>query len=155
MYFERTHDYALVKRIVTHPKIWPNVIDDFAPSAEAYQPAQAEGIWYVLAQDGDEVLGVIAFIERSPIIFEIHPVLLPECWYSLRQKPAVLGAMDWIWQNTRAQSIIGAVPVLAHRTKLRLPPKLGMTQYGVHPKSFLKNGKLVDQVLFAVSRPGL
>jgi RimJ/RimL family protein N-acetyltransferase len=154
MTFELTRDMAAVRAVITHPKIWANVIDDFSPAREDFQPIDSDFILYVLPKEDERILGVVAFEMRSHIVFEMHPVLLPETWWQWgKAKEATLGAMNWIWENTQAERIIGCVPLLKHRTKLRFPPKLGMTQYGVHPKSFLKGGVLVDQVLFGVSRP--
>ena len=154
MTFERTHDLEIVGSIITHPRIWPNVIDDFSPPREEFQPSPSEAIYYVLPKEDGRVLGAICFAMLSNVVYEIHPVLLPETWWALgKAKEATLGAMNWIWENTKCQRIVGYVPLLSHRTKLRFPPKLGMAQYGVNPKSFLKNGALVDQVMFGVSRP--
>jgi RimJ/RimL family protein N-acetyltransferase len=154
MTFERTRDMDVVREIITHPRIWPNVIDDFSPPREEFQPIASESILYILPKEDERVLGVICFAMLSHIVFEIHPVLLPETWWEFgKAKEATLGAMDWIWKNTDCQRIVGYVPLLRHRTKLRFPPKLGMVQYGVNPKSFLKGGVLVDQVMFGLSRP--
>lgn len=140
---------------MTNPRIWPFLTDDYSPSAEDFQPNPSESIWYVLAKDGDAVLGVLPFVMLSRVVFEFHAALTPECWWTLgAAKAAALGAIAWIWANApTCQRIVGYVPLLKHRTKLRFPPKLGMTQYGVNLKSFMKAGVLVDQVEFGVSRP--
>jgi hypothetical protein len=149
----RTRNLDLVRSIVTHPKIWPNVIDDYSPPQEAWVPNPSESVCYVLVLDGNEALGVVAFLSLSHIIFEIHPLFFPETWWSNRAKAAALASIDWIWKNTDCQRIVGNVPLLKHRTKLRFPAELGMVQHGINVKSFMKNGQLVDQVEFGISRP--
>jgi hypothetical protein len=151
---ERTSDAALIQRLITTPAIWKDVIDDFAPSPEEYKPLISEGMIYLLAQDQDDIVGLFIFQMRSWTEFEFHAVVLPEMWLKLKAKPAALAAFDWIWNHyPTCQRIVGYVPVLKHRTRLRLAPKLGMTQFGLDPNSFQKDGRLWDRACFGISRP--
>jgi hypothetical protein len=81
--FERTNDYALVRMVMTHPKLYRHLADDLSPAREDYDPPQGEHVWYVLAYDetpGDglrELLGLWMLYPQNGICWEIHTALLP------------------------------------------------------------------------------
>lgn len=155
MEFERTRDFRLIKQIITMPAIWKDIIDDFSPAPEQYQPIESEGVWYILARDEGEIVGLFVFEMRSHIVFEMHGLVLPSAWLKGKAKPAALGAIDWMWEHSPAKRIIGHVPVFKHRTRLRFPPKLGMTAFGKDDLSFQKDGRLYDRMCFGISKPSL
>lgn len=152
MTFERTFDYALVKAIITHPAIYPHVSDDFSPSAEEYKPIESEFVWYVKVKDDGEILGVWIFVPENAICWKIHTCLLPTAWGARAAKAAKMMA-QWIWKNTQCVRIITDVPE-TNRLALMFALKSGMTRYGMNPKSYMKDGKLLDQVVLGISKPG-
>jgi RimJ/RimL family protein N-acetyltransferase len=146
--FEYTTDSKLVKSIVTHPRIWPHVTDDFSPNVEAYVPPQA-GI-YLLVKDGDETLGLFFLHPHNAICWEIHTCLLPNAW-GQRAKQVVKEAAPWIFAHTGCKRIITNVPDY-NRLALRLAKEAGMEQFGVNEKSFQKKGQLHDQIMLGLSK---
>src|SRR5262249_23430241 len=78
--FERTTDLELVRQILTRPKIWPHIGDDFAPPVNEFRPNEDPRIWYVLASFEAHVLGLFMFLPESPVCWEMHASSLPEHW---------------------------------------------------------------------------
>ena len=153
MTFERTTNWALIKSIVTHPKIYPHVSDDSSPQAEQWEPARHESIWYVIVRDDDELLGMWMIATHNAVLGEIHTCLLPNAWGEKARKAAKeLGA--WVWENTPFLRITTEVPEY-NRLAMRFAKLAGMAEFGRNPKSFLRHGKLWDVVLLGISKPGM
>jgi RimJ/RimL family protein N-acetyltransferase len=60
-------------------------------------------------------------------------------------------AIEWTWSNTEKRRIWGAISADNVRA-IRYAKLCGMKVFGRNEKSFMKNGKLTDQVLLGVSR---
>jgi len=149
VHFERSFDYRLIRHILTHPMIYRHITDDHSPPPEQYAPIESEGVWYILAFEDEEILGAWILHPQNSICWEIHTCLLPHAWGT----PALIaGRMlpDWIWEHTPCRRVITNVPVF-NRVALAYAQRVGMAQYGVNPASFLKDGKLWDQVLLGIS----
>ena len=149
MTFERTTDYELVRRVVTHPRIWPGASDDFSPPAEEWRPIEHEALWYVAVRDGEEFLGLFVFVPASPVCWEVHTCLLP-CSWGERAVQAAREVAEWIWLNSGCRRITTAVPAF-NRLAHRLARRAGMREYGRNLKSYMKHGKLHDQILLGLS----
>jgi RimJ/RimL family protein N-acetyltransferase len=152
--FERTQDLELVRSILTHPRIYPWISDDGAPAAADFQPVDHPAIWYVLVKEqlcgGDRVLGLFLFTPQGAACWEVHTCLLPIAW-GRRAAAAAAGAAEWLFEQTSCSRIVTTVPAY-NRLALRFARAAGMTEYGRNPASYLKNGKLHDQVLLGLSR---
>lgn len=146
----------VVKRILCHPKIYPHISDDYSPRASEYQPCRHEAIWYVLAHDrklggGRLLLGLWMFVPQNGVCWEVHTALLPNAWGGIGLEAArILPA--WIWANTPCRRIVTNVPT-TNRLALHFAVKAGMRIYGVNQASYLKGGKLCDQVCLGLSPP--
>lgn len=151
--FERTFDYELVKRIVTHPRIYPHVADDFAAKPEDWQATENDSIWYVLAKECAEVLGLFIFIPQYAICWDVHTCLLPLS-YGAKAKEAGKGIIEWIWANTPCLRITTVVPEY-NRLALKFAQASGLICFGVNPKSYMKNGKLWNLIQLGLSKPDL
>lgn len=155
--FERSFNYALIRDIITHPKLWPHLSDDLSGPASQYQPVQHPNIWYVMPWDhasGDEppeLLGLWMFVPQTSICWEVHTALLPIAWGPRGQTAAVL-LPNWIWANTQCRRIITNVPT-RNRLALHFALKAGMRIYGCNRESYLKNGVLCDQLCLGLSKP--
>lgn len=150
MHFERTFDYELVKRIATHPKVYNHASDDFAPPPDEWEPIKDELIWYVLAKDGEELLGMFALIPENAICWNIHVCLLPNSW-GPKAKEAGEKVIQWIFENTGCLRLVADVPEY-NTLVLRLALKAGMHQFGVNEKSHKKQGILYNQIQLGVSK---
>lgn len=153
MKFERTENWELIKKIVTHPRIYPAVSDDFSPKAEDWEPIKDENAWYVVVGDGEEMLGLWALFPENRICWKVHTCLLPKA-YGERAKVAAGEGSAWVWANTPCLRLITDVPIF-NRLALKFALYAGFTQFGVNPKSYMKYGKLHDVIMLGISKPGL
>ena len=147
---ERTREWEAIKAVVTHPKVYLHVSDDFSPSAEAWEPIKDDTAWYVLVRDAEEVLGLWAFFPENAICWDVHTCLLPTA-YGERARQAVNQVPDWIWQHTQCVRIVTKVPAY-NRIALKFAKVAGMTEYGCNPRSYMKDGKLHDLILLGMSK---
>lgn len=146
---ERTFDLELIKSIATHPKVYPHINDDNAPSAEQYQPPDPWAVWYITVKDEGELLGMFALIPQSSVCFEVHTCLLPVAWGE-RATLAARAGRAWMWVHSPCRRIITNIPD-DNRLALRFAKRAGMTEFGINEKSRLRGGKLIDQHLLGVS----
>jgi RimJ/RimL family protein N-acetyltransferase len=149
--FERTEDPELVRGILTHPKLYRMLSDDFSPACEDFQPVFNEHLWYVLVQSGSKVGGLFFFHPHNAICWEVHTCLLPELW----GPPAIeaaRGVIQWLWENTPCRRLITQVPDY-NRLALKLAKNAGMRAYGRNPKSFQRHSQLHDVLLLGISKP--
>lgn len=152
--FERTHDLALVKQVLTHPKIWPHITDDGCGAPEDFEPVDHPGFWYVVVENGT-LQGIFTFQKQNSVCWEVHTCLLPSAWGKL-SKEAATGVREWVWQNAntdkdRCDRIVTSVPAY-NRLAFRLAKASGMKEYGLNPKAFLRDGVLHDLILLGVSK---
>lgn len=151
---ERTRDYELVARIMTHPRIYPWIADDFYPAPENFWPHQGDNIFYLLAYDcaeGEELLGLIMTHPINNKLWEAHHCVLPGAW---GPKAAAMGAayFEWLWAFTDAQTCLGLTPA-DNRLALRFARKvLGMSESGRIPQAIERGGTLHDLIVFTKSR---
>ena len=152
MTFERTTDAALIRCVLTHPRIWGAISDDGSPPVEEFQPVICDALWYVAVHDGAELLGLFLFTPLNTALWEVHTCLLPHSWGD-RALQAAREISTWVWANTQMRRVITSVPAY-NRLALRLAKEAGMVEYGINPQSFLKGGKLHDQHMLGISPPG-
>jgi RimJ/RimL family protein N-acetyltransferase len=153
MILVRTVNLERVRVILTHPKIYPLIGDDFAPDREQFKANEDPRIWYVLALDDDNSNGgLFTFLPDSNVCWQVHVSMLPEFWGE-KAKQAGAEIVPWIWERTPCRRIIASVPII-NRLALRYGVKvMGLQPFGVNKASFLKNGQMWDQVLLGVSKP--
>jgi RimJ/RimL family protein N-acetyltransferase len=153
--FERSTDYVLIRSILTHSRIYDKISDDYSPPREEYRPIRHEGVWYVVARDvhaeGADLLGLWMFHPQNGICWEVHTALLPVAWGAPGREAAQL-LPGWIWRNTPCRRIVTNVPT-TNRLALHFAVNAGMKIYGVNEASYLKNGRLCDQVCLGISAP--
>jgi hypothetical protein len=101
--------------------------------------------------DGEELLGLWMFVPQNSVCLEVHTCLLPGHGFR-RSRVAAKEAAEWIWANTNCQRIFTNVPVFNVIAK-RFAEAAGMAEFGVNEASFIKDGKLHDQVQLGMSRP--
>lgn len=152
MIFTQTRDFDLVHQIVTHPKLYPWLSDDFSPSAEEYSPVDHASVRYVLVHDDRGLLcGLFMFVSHSPVLWEVHTCLLPSSWGDTARQ-AAREVAEWVWHNSGCQRIVTQVPEY-NRLARRLALAAGMTEYGRNPRCFQKRQQLHDEILLGLSRP--
>jgi RimJ/RimL family protein N-acetyltransferase len=135
---------------MTHPKLYEWCTDDSCPARESFQPVQHPGIWYVLAFDGDELLGLFCLAPQNGICWELHTRLLPASWGPLATA-ALEGLISWLWANTPCERLVTNVPDF-NRLALKFARRAGLVEFGRNERSFKKHGKNHDQILFGVTK---
>lgn len=135
--------------IITDPTIWPHVTDDSAPEPNNFILPFGESLIYVKVFNEGECLGFFALIKMSDILVDFHTCLLPSArgsgWSILKE------FTKWVFATTSFLRIIGNAPVI-NRLALKMATDAGYKEWGVNPKSFMKNGKLVDLVWVGINK---
>ena len=149
--FESTRDRAKIKRIITHPRLYRHMQDDYAPRPEDFEPEIHPLVSYILARCDGVAIGLFIVSVHSRVLFEIHECFLPEFWGKLAHE-ATVQFRDWIWRNTGCMRMFGQTPAY-NRLAVKFAKDAGMVQFGVHPRAFMKHGKLQDLVLLGIDRP--
>ena len=153
IHLERTFDYKLVRSIITEPLIYRNAGDDNSPAPERFQVVQHPNFWYVLAYDGDDLLGMFCLVSQSSVCWEVHTCLLPlASMVRGRTTAAARAFIQWVWKNTICYRLVTKVPA-CNRLALRFAERSGMVKFGRNLKSFLKYGELQDEIWLGISRP--
>jgi hypothetical protein len=160
MIIERTQDENIIRSIVAHPKIYPWIAEDGAPAAENWHPVLVDSVYYLLIKELTKqqpvILGLVAIVpSTTSCAYQIHHCLLPISWGPLAKQIAK-EVIHWAWTNLpNATRLIGEVPRFNRLAFKFAIEAAGMSQYGVNPKSFRKNGKLHDVILLGITKPGI
>jgi len=141
----------LVRWVLTHPSVWPHLVDDFHPAQQDFEPCDHPEIWYVLVRDGEELLGMWMFVPENGVCWEAHTCLLPGHGYR-RARQAARELAPWVWQHTPCKRLLAKIPAYNYWA-LRFARDVGFQQFGVNDKSYQKHGKIYGQVYLGLSRP--
>lgn len=142
----------LVREVMTHPRVYPWIGDDGSPAREEFRPNDHPALWYVLAFDGEDLLGLWLFVPLNAITWEAHTCLLPGHGFR-RGRQAGKEVIEWLWANTPCERLVTSVPTY-NRAALQFAKAAGMQEYGRNPQSFLKDGRRHDQILLGIGRNG-
>jgi hypothetical protein len=143
----------LIRNIVTSPRVYPWVSDDYSPAPTDWKPIDNAHTKYFAVRNTADVVGLLILIPQSAVCWKVHVCMLPE-GYGAPARDAMREMFAWVWHNTPCVRIIGEVPE-HHRKAARFAVRSGMKQFAVNPKSWIKNGVLQDLILFGISKPGL
>lgn len=149
MKIERTHDMALVAEIMRDPAIWPHVHDDATPADWA--PTDAEGFfWMLVTLDNGDVGGVFLVHALNGYCYEMHTCLLPRTWGEQAAKAAQMLA-GWVFNVAGGEKLVTNVPA-NNRAARRFALAGGMQQEGINRASFMKGGKMIDQIFLGITK---
>lgn len=148
----RTYDVDYIRRCVTHRSQWRHVSDDGCGDPALFFPDTGERLYWLKPTEiyGDEY-GVFLVHAHNSICYEVHTCLLPVIWG--RSLECTKALIEWVFDFTDCLRLITSVPennILA----LNLAKESGLDIFGVNRKSFLKNGKLLDQIMLGISKGG-
>lgn len=146
MNLSRTHDMAVVASIMGHPSIWPHVHDDGMAKCE---PVDHEGFHWMLVDDG-EPAGAFLIHATNSVCYKMHTMLLPRIW-GPQAAIAAKKLLEWAFTETACEKMITDVPAY-NRAALRFAMAGGMSQEGINRASFMRNGELIDQVMFGITK---
>lgn len=141
-------DLDIVTWTMRHRRIWPSISDDSSPARTEFRASP--GLTYLGMFDGDEYLGLFVLHQHNAILWEVHTCLLPLAWGS-RAKACAKLCVEWVFANTECRRLITSVPQ-GNALAERLAESAGMVRYGINPRSFLKNGQELDQIMLGISK---
>lgn len=147
---ERSHDYALIQRIITHPEIYPYVSDDHSPDPADYWPMESAQMVYIVPMYNLIFpMGVFACHPHNSICYEAHTCILPD-FRGERALMAAQASVTWFFENTDGLKVITHVPRY-NRIAYHFSKKVGFKDEGINRASFLKDGVLHDQYLLGIT----
>lgn len=145
MIFEKTEDTKFVTQCLTDPAVWRMGSDDGLAGVNP-------GLFFI--QNNNEFwlkseYGVLIGRPVNMVTYDVHVALLPHA-----RGIAVdvcKAAIAWMFENTRSMRLVASIPEF-NRLAIRLANQVGMEFIGNNKKSFMKNGVLVDQLMFGISK---
>lgn len=151
MTFEVTNSPSIVKYIITHPKVYGRITDDYCENPPVdFRPMMQEPVRYVIVMDGQELMGGFMLVPDSRICWQIHAMLLPKSWGRTRQIAREMA--EWFWSNTSCLRLYTSVAAY-NSVAIVFAKYAGFTEFGRNKKSFMKRGRLQDQILLGLSKP--
>ena len=149
---EETRDMELIRSVVTDPRVYPHVTDDYSPCAMDWRPIDNPRTIYLAVKVKGETLGLLVLIKQNSICWKLHVCMLPKGYGKIAIE-AMRKTYAWVWQNTPCRRIIGEVPK-HNRRAFWFALRAGMRIFAVNPGSWLWKGAVEDLILFGISRPG-
>lgn len=143
----RTEDEMLIASILTHPTILPHITDDGTTSLTSFINPN---LFWIAIYDDKELLGMFLSHPHNTVTYESHTCLLPNA-YGTRSVQAAHTYMDWMFKWTACEKLITNVPEY-NKLAIRFARKVGGVLEGCNRKSFLKNGTLMDQYVYGITK---
>jgi len=147
IYFERTRDLALVRELIAgDARIYDAASDDSAPARDVWLPHADERVWYVTASEGERLATLFTLWPDNAVCWQIHCTRMfggavARAWRAIG---------PWMFAASGCRRIVAAVPA-TNPAAVRCVRAAGFVEFGRNPRSFLKRGELVDQILFGLS----
>lgn len=148
--FCRLTNLARVRLVLTTPKIYPAIGDDYAPPVKEFKVNDHPDIWYVEAFNPSGIIGLFTLLPQNRVCWEVHVAMLSwatiaEKWEAARALPA------WLAQNTECKRLTAAIPACNRPAIVYGTHGIGMRYVGRQERAFMKGGQLQDLVLLGLS----
>lgn len=140
----RSVDKEVIAKVLNHPKVFPFLTDDMSP--QFYDPVISPHIMYLMNEGNT---GVVRIDPINGVMCNAHIATTPEVWGDA--VTFVKNALEWGFKNTRYMKVMAMIPEFNGHA-ISLAHKAGFVREGVLKKSFLKNWKLHDQILFGLCK---
>lgn len=142
MIVKKTDDWHAVSKILNHPKVFAFITDDAHPPM--YNPNMLQ-FWII----NEEETGVVRLDPINSTCCIAHIAALPELWGSARE--FTWACLEWGFKNTTYSKVVAIVPEF-NRLTVKLCERCGFETEGKIKKSFMKNYKYHDQIIFGITK---
>jgi len=149
------NDVDAVNALVKNPDIYSDVTDDASGKMEDFDASyllENPSIYMLGRHNGKGILGMMIFGALNGITYHTHICMGASC----RGKDAVGCAQDsiaWMFENTKCRKLVAFVP--GHRKTVKMIARaIGFEREGVLKNSFLKDGELMDEVIYGIEKEG-
>ena len=180
--FQRTYDLHFVASILKHPRVYPNIGDDYAGPREGFVPNSDSRIWWVEASE-DSGQWPVASVQLKdsqrgggcgvnwPLDTEHWPLGFLGLFMFLPRSTVLwemhVSLLPGAWGPPGLRAGCQVIPwVFEHTTCRRLigevprsntlairwAEAIGFARYGVNRRAFMKGGELQDLILLGVSK---
>ncbi len=116
---------------------------------ESWMPVVGFGSAWLAVKDNGMIVGVCKIRVMQASSLEFHPYIsAKKC---LQWQSIVKCMFRWFYENKKINKIISFIGV-NHKTTYRAALRIGFKEEGLIEKSYLKNGKLLDQHIVGLTR---
>jgi len=143
---ERTFDLDVINAVLKHSSVECKIGDDQSQGTE--YPLH-ENIYY-LSVWGEFLAGMFVVFPLNGVTCDAHSAILPS-YYGKKAIIAGKLAIDWVFENTHFLKITGKTPT-SNPLAVKYSKAIGFRTEGLSKASYMKNGKLIDQVYFGLER---
>jgi RimJ/RimL family protein N-acetyltransferase len=137
-------DPDVISKIVNHKDVCGWLSDDLSP--KVHIPVIHPSVIYIV---DDTEQGVIRVDPMNGITCKVHIATTPKMWGT--GHTFVKEAIEWGFNHTGYLKVVAYIPAFNDHT-LKLVRDVGFIQEGICTKSFLKDWKLHDQIIFGLRK---
>ena len=148
MIVEQTYNRQDIKAVLCHQEIWAKIAHDGTCKPEDFNPPNSAT--YICAYVDDKPAGLMVYKDKDGVQLECHFQVLPEYRKEYALEIADR-AIQWAWDNTSAYKIVAEVPEI-YMNVVNFGISVGFQVEGINQKSYLKDGKLYDQLYLGLQR---
>ncbi len=133
------------RHVIFHPDITEVISEDGVTWTDL-----PVGPIYLTGFVGGEIIGVFIIEKKCRVTADVHVQVLPK-WRETHAIPFGLTVIDWTWENTEYLKMVAEIPEI-YPNVMDFAERMGFEIEGVNCKSYLKGGKLLDQVYYGLCR---
>ncbi len=147
-------DNDIIRAVYSDESVWPYITDDGTPdinTVDFIEPLKNQAIYFLIVEDNNTPAAVFLFHPWNTVTYEMHSAVMPKYRGEGSIEAARLAGM-WMFSN-----VVMCMKLVTHIAVNNLPAivlarKGGMHKEGINRKSFLKNGKLIDQYIYGICK---
>ena len=143
----QTKDVNFISSILNDTRVKSWLSDDCSPNE--FVPIINDEVLYLTEETNK---GIIKIEPMNGICCQVHiAVLLPSSLGGEKTREFVQKVIAWGFENTRYIKAVAMIPEY-NKFAIRLAEKVGFEKEGELKKSFLKNWKLYNQVIYGLTK---